>query len=245
MKKKVFRTISVRNSYGARSIILVMVPLAAAKNKRAVAVLHMDKLGAIGDFLKKMKLIRTSMKNNSTVFTNPPVLVADTKQFDTDIQALDSAETLALTKVRGSATARNTAKTTVLNDAHSLQGYVQTLADAFNNTEKAAALIESSGFDVSIKTPHEKNDFTATNTKISGTVKLALNVKKVTQGEKRFSVKWQLSADDKTWTDLPGTLKGTTTVSRLIHAQTYFFRFMVVLKDGEHGWSQSVELLVN
>jgi len=241
MKKKILKSVNI--GYGR--YIMIAIP-SKVTEKRARAVLNMKKLGTIGDFTKKMKLIRQDMKQNSAVFTTPPIPVADNGTFDNDIKALDTAETLALTRVTGSAAARDVAKKTVLDDVHSLQGYVQVLADALHNTQKAVALIELSGFNVSLLEPHSKGDFTAKNTKISGTVKLALNVKKIMSGEKRFSVKWDMSPDEgKTVTELSSTLKGSTLVPNLTPGTWMWFRFMAVLKDGEHGWSEWVKVLVN
>jgi len=185
------------------------------------------------------------MKSNAATFTAPPITVIDGGTFDNDIKAYESAETVALTKVTGSSTARDVTYETVLTDAHQLQGYVQTLADALHNTLKAIALIESSGFDVSLHEAHSKSDFSAKPTKINGQIKLMINVKKMCMGEKRYSVKWQSSPDDgKTTADLPTTLKGSTLVSGLTAGTWMYFRFMVVLKDGEHGWSAWIKALV-
>ena len=241
MKKKILKSVNI--GYGRFILIAISQKVI---EKRARAVLHMEKLRTFGDFQKKMKLIRQDMKQNSTVFTTPPISVADNGTFDLDIKTLDTAETLALTKVTGSAAARDVAQKTVLDDIHSLQGYVQVLADALHNTQKAVALIELSGFNVSLREPHSKSDFTVTNAKISGSVKLTLNVKKIMTGEKRFSVKWDMSPDEgKTITELPSTLKGSTLVPNLTPGTWMWFRFMVVLKDGEHGWSEWVKVLVN
>jgi hypothetical protein len=240
MNRKILKSVHI--GYGR--FIMISIPK-AAKEKRAVAVLHMRKLQAIGEFQKKMNLIRSDMDTNVATFPSPPVSVAVNGTFDINIKALDDAETLALTRAIGTATNRDIAREVVLDDAHLLQGYVQGLADALHNTLKAIALIELSGFDVSLREYHAKNDFTAKNMDISGTVKLAINVKKATGGDNiRYSVKWQKSEDEKEWDDLPGTIKGNTLVSGLIPATWMWFRFMVVMKDGEHGWSQAVKLLV-
>lgn len=237
MKKTVFKIVNAGNG---RIILMITVPKSTIK--RVVVILNMKKLGAIGDFMNKMKLIRQSMNGNVN-FPAPPVSVAVSGQFDTDIKALDAAETTALTRVKGSAAIRNTAKATVLNEAHKLQGYVQGIAD--DNPTKAQAIVQGSGFDMKIVTPHSKDDFTAKNTKVSGTVQLTVNVKKVTGGGgKRASFKWQMSTDNIAWTDLPGTLKGKTKAPGLTQATWMWFRFLVILKDGESSWSQSVKLLI-
>jgi hypothetical protein len=224
--------------------IMIAIPK-AVKEKRAVAVLNMKKLDKIGDFIKKMNLIRTDMLNNAVTFPAPPISVAAAGAFANDIATLVSDETAALTKATGTAKARDVAKDQVLTDAHLLQGYVQGLADALHNTLKATALIELSGFDVSLRTPHSKSDFSAKRTKISGQIKLAINVKKMCEGEKRYSVKWQSTTDTtKTPTDIPATIKGSTLVTGLTPGIWMWFRFLVVLKDGEHGWSDWVKVLV-
>jgi hypothetical protein len=215
------------------------------KVKRARAVLHLEKYRSIGDFSNKMELIRVSIRNNPASFPAPPVSVADNAQFDNDIKAMNSSETTALTKATGASTARDVDKEQVLTDVHQLQGYVQSLADLLKNTLKAVALIELSGFDVSLKSPYSKSDFTAKRTKISGQIKLAINVKKMCEGERRYSVKWQSSPDaGKTPADLPTTIKGSTLVSGLAPGIWMWFRFLVVLKDGEHSWSAWISVLV-
>ena len=245
MKKNQIKVIHI--GYGRFvNVIVMMTAPKKVTEKRALAVLNMDKLGTFGDFDKKMKLIRQDMKLNAATFVAPYVSVADNGAFATDIAALEAAETTALTKVTGASTARDVAKAVVLNDAHLLQGYVQGLADGLKNTQKAVALIQLSGFDVNLREPHSKDDFSAKSTKISGQVKLAINVKKLCMGEKRFSVKWQSSPDDGvTVTELPTTIKGSALVSNLTAGKYLWFRHLVVLKDGEHGWSDWVKVLVN
>jgi hypothetical protein len=244
MKKNQIKLVNVHVGYG-RFVMMALPVIPTTKEKRAVAVLHLKKLQKIGAFSNKMSLIRADMKNNVATFQTPPISVADNGQFDTDIKAMNSAETVALTKITGSATSRDVAKDTVLHDVHQLQGYVQNLADALHNTQKAVALIQLSGFDVSLRTPHSKSDFSAKSTKISGQIKLAISVKKMCNGEKRYSVKWESSPDaGKTPAALPSTLKGSTLVSGLTVGTFMWFRFLVVLKDGEHGWSEWIKALV-
>lgn len=235
MRKTIFRIIP------SRSGIILLAVVQTTNVKRTIAILRMKKLGRIGDFINKAKLIRQSMNGNA-FFPSPPISVAANGAFDNDIKILDAAEVTAQTKVMGSAAARNVAKQNVLNDMHLLQGYVQGVADA--NPAKAIEMVEKSGFDVKTVTPPSKDDFTAKNTKVSGTVKLIVNVKKATGGNRRASFKWQISSDNKTWTELPSTLRGSTEISGLTIAGTYYFRFLVVLKNGESSWSQSVSVVI-
>lgn len=236
----------VRVGYGRFVNVIVMMTVPKnAKDKRALAVLNIRNLRTYGKFINKMKLIRQSMKENASSFPSPPISVADSGTFDNDIGAMDAAETSALTRAIGTASARDVEMQTVLDDVHGLQGYVQFLADKLHDTLKAVALIQISGFNVSLREPHSKSDFTAKNTTISGTVKLMINVKKATNGEKRYSVKWESSTDaGKTPVALPGTIKGNTLVPDLTPGTWMWFRFMVVLKDGEHAWSDWIKILV-
>jgi hypothetical protein len=236
----------VRVGYGRFvNVIVMMTAPKNAKDKRALAVLNIRNLRTYGRFINKMKFIRQSMKENASSFPFPPISVADSGTFDNDIEAMDAAETSALTKAIGTASARDVEMQTVLDDVHGLQGYVQFLADKLHDTQKAVALIQISGFDVSLREPHSKSDFTAKNTTISGTVKLMINVKKATNGEKRYSVKWESSTDEgKTPVALPTTIKGNTLVPGLTPGTWMWFRFMVVLKDGEHSWSDWIKILV-
>jgi len=222
-------------------IVLISI-ISGGPVKRVLAILHMKKIMKNGDFSNKMKLIRSSMKGSSW-FTSPPVSVADGGQFDTDIKAFDVAETSALTRVKGSVAARNIAKKTLLNDVRLLLGYVQTIADA--NPVKAENIVESAGFDIKTIAPHNKNDFDVRNSGVSGTVKLIVNLKKITTGQGRYAFKWQLSNDGgKTAIDLPVTITATTMVNGLTPGTYEWFRYMVVLKDGEHGWSEWEKVLV-
>ena len=239
MKNVQFRIVPIGNG---RIILLTVIPTGTVK--RVQAVLRMRKITKIGDFVNKMKLIRSQIKQNAATFPTPPVSVADNGQFDTDIKALDTAETLALTRVKGSANLRNLAKAAVLNDVHLLQGYVQGVADA--TPVKAEVIVSSSGFEMKVLSAHGKSDFTAKPTTISGTVKLEVNVKKLTGGQKRAAFKWQISHDEgKTPVDLPGTLTGRTLVYDQAKGSWLWFRYLVILADGEHGWSEWIKVLVN
>ena len=239
------RRVKITGLQGSRVISRLLVLLATVVSKtnikRVLAILHMKRIAKIGDFITKAKLIRKSMSGNP-FFPSPPISVAVNGAFDNDIKTLDTAEVAASARTKGAAQARDAAKQVVLNDMHALQGYVQTVADF--NPAKAEEIIESAGFDVKIASPHSKDDFIATNTKVSGTVKLAVNVKKATEGTRRGFFKWQYSTDNMNWTEAPSTLRGSTNISKLTALTTYYFRYLVVLKGGESSWSTSVSLIV-
>lgn len=240
MKKLMFQLVRQLDKFGNGRMVFLMV-LPKSNLKRVTAVLHLKKNAKIGDFQNKVKLIRKSMDGN-TFFPTPPVTVAVNGVLDTDIKALDATQTVVLTRAKGTAAARDVSKQTVLNEIHNLQGYVQSIADT--TPAKAIQIVQSSGFDVKMVTPHSKSDFSAKNTKVKGEVKLMVNVKKVTGGKKGF-FKWQISTDNINWKELPSTTKGNTPVPALTHAVTYYFRFLVVLQTGESGWSAAIDLLVN
>jgi len=242
MKKKQIKIVflTIRGAYTPRVIMLVVLPKSAIK--RVLVILNMKNIRRIGDFITKAKLIRKLMLGNA-YFPSPPVALADGGTFDNDIKALELAEVNAQTRAKGTAETRDLKKSIVLNDMHLLQGYVQSIADG--NPVQAETIVSGSGFEMKIAAARSKNEFSAVNTKVSGTIKLIVNVKKVTGGNKRASFKWQKSSDNIIWMELPTTLKGSTLVSALTPATYMYFRFLVVLKDGESSWSEPVKVLVN
>ena len=174
--------------------------------------------------------------------SNTPALAAVTA----DITVLETAESLALTKAKGAAEARDVKKGVVLKDLYALLRYVQGQAD--NIPASAEAIITSSGFDVKKSAEHVKAPFEAVNGTVSGTVLL-----RAKSAGKRASYEWQMmpappsksmDAEAPGWTNLPSTLVAKTSVSGLTPGSIMSFRFRAVLPTGESSWSQSVSIVV-
>lgn len=208
----------------------------ATSNKRPLVVLHMAMLRKIHDFIAKMRGISLNMANNVALFPTPNPSLAT---FNTNIDALEAAETATETRTRGSVEARNNAYDLVLDNVHNLLNYVQDLADNAADVDDALELIVKSGFDVKNLGVRVKPDFEARNGKISGSVELIAKSLGV-----RTAYEWQKSSDQTTWTGLPTTLQAKTVVSGLTTGATVYFRGRPVTKDGEGNWSQIVAIIV-
>ncbi len=202
--------------------------------RREVAVLNIPH--QISKLISLVKGIVLAMTGNANFPTPYPANVPALATVTADINALDSTESVALTKVIGSVETRDAKKEILLKDLHALLAYVQGIAD--NNPANAVAIIKSAGMDVKQPVSRTKSDFDVSYGDVSGS---ALLVAKV--AAKRASYEWQMSADGKTWNNLPVTLICKTTVTGLVPGTTYYFRFKAVTTDGEGDWSQFVSIV--
>jgi hypothetical protein len=191
----------------------------------------------IGSFIEKIRAIVLNMTNNAALFPTPtPPLATVT----TNIAALEKAEDVAKTRVAGSVAARNLAYDVVLENAHGLLNYVQTLADNAATEATSLDIINASGFDLKHHGVHVKPAINVKSTGVSGTIELT-----VKSPGKRSANEWQMSTDSVTWTNLPATLEAKTTVSGLTPATKLYFRHRPVLKGTvPSGWSQIVSIIV-
>ena len=209
----------------------------AKSGKRSVAVLHLRKLGRIGDFIIKVKAITLDIANSPGFFPspNPPLATVNI-----DIGKLEDAETLARTRVVGSAGARNVQYDVVLTEIRSLKIYVQTQADNAPDEKTAVAIIEASGFNLRVNGVHMKPPLAVKQAEATGEVILTAK-----SAGKRASYDWQVSTDGTTWVDLPSTLKAKTTVSGLTADVRTYFRFRAILSTGTGNWSALVSIVVD
>jgi hypothetical protein len=199
--------------------------------RRVIAVLNLPR--GIAALISYVRGIILAMTGNTNFTTPSPTLAVLTA----DVNALDAAESLAHTKAKGTAEARNAKKETLLKDLHALLAYVQIIAD--NNPTNAEAIILSSGMGVRKTSVKHISDFKAINAKVSGNVMLSVKA-----ANKRASYEWQISTDQETWTFLPVTLQAKTLVSGLSPGTRYYFRYKSVLREGESGWSHVESVIV-
>ena len=199
---------------------------------RSIATLKLPKTG--GALVTYAQGIVTAMTGNAAYPSPVPPLATVT----TAINELQTAETQALTRAKGTVTARNDKRAVLVTLLQQLRGYVQTTADA--NVETSATLIESAGISVR-KTPvRAPRVFTAKAGAVTGSAKLV-----VPGAGNRVFYEWEYSTDGgKTWSTAPATLQAKTTVTGLAPATTVLFRYRTVTKSGEGDWSQPVSLLV-
>lgn len=207
--------------------------MGTGKNQRAIAVLKLPK--SVAKLIEFIRSIITAMTGNTwfpTASIAPPLAVVAT-----DTASLDAAQTVALTRVKGAASARDDKKLIVVKEADGLRASVQGVADA--NPAHAEAIILSAGMFVKGKGGYSKDGFTVTHGEISGSV--ILSVKAV---EANASYEWQQRTADGTYINLPTTRQCKTTVAGLTPGTMYYFRFRAVLRKGEGNYSQEVRIIV-
>jgi hypothetical protein len=175
-----------------------------------------------------------AMTNNPSFPTPLPALAL----VQTSINQLQTAETAAQGRAKGTATVRNDRRTALVAQLELLGAYVQSIADA--NVENGAAIIQSAALAVRKIPLRPPRAFAVKLGPVSGSVKLS-----VPAAARRAAYDWQYSTDGgKTWLDIPSTLQAKTTMTGLAVATTPQFRYRAVLKAGEGDWSQAISILV-
>lgn len=193
----------------------------------------------------RAKSVSVAFTTKSTVFVNPDPAP---KTIDDQVATVDKAETLAATRVRGSISARNVARTALWALLDKGRVYVQGLADGAATPEQARAIIEASGYVVAQSTGHQKPLLKVAKGLVPNSVALVANLKALTNNTKRkHFVNWQYTADGgKTFVDLPSTPKGKTTVLNLTLLATYGFRVSWTNSDGIlQDWSPLVSFVIH
>jgi hypothetical protein len=190
---------------------------------------------------KKVKNVITYGQSVVTAMTGNPSFPSPTPPlttFESDVSALNTAETAVLSRVKGAVEIRDAKLATVENGFKSLLAYVQGVANAGTPTD-APALIEGAGFTVRHVGSRDKPALSAKGGSVTGSVKLTAKA-----GGSRAAYNWQYSTDQKTWTSLPQTMQAKTGAQGLTAGLVYYFRVQILLPAGEQNWSQVVSLLV-
>jgi len=198
-------------------------------------VVHTPKT-ALG-WLILSKAVYNGLSSNPGLFPkpNPPLT-----QLKTDIDALDSAETAAQTRAKGTAAARDAKVVVVHSDLMKVCAYVQDVVDA-GDPATAANTAQAAGFGLRKSKTASKSELSAKpNKTTSGSVDLVAKV-----GGVKSSHEWQYSTDGgKTWSSAQTTLQAKTTVPGLQPGNTVVFRHRAITKSGPAAWSQPVSLIV-
>jgi hypothetical protein len=199
---------------------------------RSIASLKLPR--RVGALITYAQAIVTGMTNNPSFPSPVPTLVA----VGAAIGALQTAETGALARTKGTVATRNEKRKALVALLEPLRAYVQTVADA--NPENGPSIIQSAGMSVRKSPTHPARAFTAKAGAVSGTVKLHA----VTVGH-RAAYLWEYSVDGgKTWIAAPVTLQAKTLVTGLTAGATVQFRYQPVSKTGGGDWSQVIAFLV-
>ena len=199
---------------------------------RYFAAVYASRIVAL--YVRQCRVIVTKMTGNAYVTAPVPALAQVTK----DIDALDLANQAALKGPKGSAKARNNALLVVKSDMRQLTGCVQVVCDS--DITHAQTIIESCGMSVAKKAVRDKADLAVKYGAVSG---LALLIARAFKGRGLHG--WQMSTDEKTWTDLPATTKASTSVTGLTPATVYYFRHRTYTKVGYSDWSSVVTFIAH
>jgi len=175
-----------------------------------------------------------AMTNNPAFPAPVPALSA----LSAAVSDLQAAETVALTRAKGTATARNDKRAVVISLLRQLGGYVQAIADA--TPENGATIIQSAALPVRKVAVRATRVFGAKAGPVAGSARLTATV-----AARRASYEWEYSLDGgKTWVGTPSTLQSKTTVTGLPGGTSVLFRYKAVTTAGEGDWSQGLALLV-
>ena len=147
-------------------------------------------------------IVHAMTGNPAFTSPNPPLSEATAATQD-----LLTAETAALSRVKGAVAIRNEKRlaleTLLKQEAH----YVQSTADA--NVENGVSIIESAAMSVKKTAARKPKAFGALAGPVSGSAKLATK-----SAGPRSSYEWQYSTDGgKTWLEAPGTLQAKTVIT--------------------------------
>jgi len=205
--------------------------MTAPKQRKAIAVLNLAI--SVHDLIGRVKSITSAMTANAYFKTPSPPLATITA----DLAELEAAQTVALTRAKGTAAQRDAKLVIVRTDLHDLKGYVQTVANA--EPANASAIIESAAMSIKKPNTRTKQDIAVQAGAVSGSVEVIVKA-----AAHRASYDWEHSTDRKTWTRLPMTLQARTIVPNLPLGATAYFRSRAVTRTGTSDWSQPISTIV-
>jgi hypothetical protein len=199
---------------------------------RSLVSLHLPR--PVPALIPYAQAVIVAMTNNPH-FPTPLPALADVSAA---IAALQTAETAALSRLKGTIVVRNDKRAALVTLMQELRNYVQKTADA--DPQNGAAIIQSSGFPVRKMPLAKQRVFTAKPGVVSGSV-----VVTAAPAAKRASYEWQYSTDGgKTWIEAAPSLRAKTTIPNLPVASSVQLRYRPVTKAGPGDWSQPLAVVV-
>jgi hypothetical protein len=193
----------------------------------------------------KARDLAAGYAGNATTFANPnplpSVLLAQAT-------VVDTAETLAATRAKGSAAARNVQRTALADLVETGVFYVQGIANLCGTPEQAVSTILAARLAVSATGKHTKPILAVTQGPVSGTVILDANAAELLGSEydKKSYFNWSFTLDGKTYTVVTPSPKAKTSIANLTPLTSYGFRVAVTTSDGVMGpWSPVVPFIVH
>jgi hypothetical protein len=188
-------------------------------NKRVIATLQFPT--TIAAFIIYVRGIILKLTGNPNVPVPYPAVYSTLAAYTTNINLLESAETLVQTHVSGSVGARNGAHDICKKDMRSVRSMVQQLADINTSaTVTSTTIITSAGLGVKTAAIRNARVFAAKNTLIAGTIKAVAGSIKGSRG----SHAWFYTTDLIAYTGkvaAPTTTKASITIEGLTSATKY------------------------
>ena len=184
----------------------------------------------------------TGIDGHPALFSSPPVT---TSTIQAQVVVVNKYEVVAATRAKGSASARDVERNTLVGMLETDLTYLQGIADKAPTYDQAVSTLEAGGVLVAIVGVHIKGILEIKQGP-TGSVILDANVVALTAGLKgKFSFNWESTLDGKVFSTLPSTPNHTTTVSNLTPLTSYGFRVSVTNAAGVlQPWSQIVYFLV-
>jgi hypothetical protein len=211
-----------------------IIQMGTTNNSLQRATVSLNLPAKVADLIAYGTGVVHAMTNNPAFPAPVPALSA----ISAAVSNLQAAETVALTRVKGAAAARDDQRAVLVSLLRQLRGGVQAAADA--TPENGATIIQSAGMGVRKPIVRATRVFEVKAGPLTGTATATTTV-----AARRASYEWQYSLDgSKTWVSAPVTLKSKTTILGLPAGTVVQFRSRAVTTTGEGDWSQVVALLV-
>jgi len=172
---------------------------------------------------------------NSILAKTDPTQNADFKPTPPELAKLATdaaAYATAISTARGGGTAATkvlkAARKKVVADLGHVRDRVQQVAETKATPADAAAVIVGAGLSVKKRTKRNKPPVRAVQGPTSGSAWLELlRVAKIA------TYFWVFSLDQKTWTNVPETMKAKLLLTGLTPGQTYYFKFRALTRQGQ------------
>ena len=194
--------------------------------------------------VSRANAMTTGWGNNATVFVTPNPTI---QVIDGQVVIVNKAETLAQTRAKGSAGARNVQRSILVGMLEADLTYIQGIADNASTPEQAANILQLGGVVVAAVGQHAKQILTVTQAQPGGLVLLDAFARVLKNGAKSAFFNWQSTSDGgKTFVNLPSTPKSKTTAAGFTPLTTVGFRVCFTGPTAIPGeWSQIVSFLVH
>ncbi len=185
---------------------------------------------SIPGLIRVCQLVVQAITANAALYPNLPITLA---VLAANLATLAALETQAEAKHPGAAEERDVQAALVIANFKQTRAYVESLVIA--SPGQAAVLIDGAAMRSRKVRAYQKPPLAAKPGAISGLVLLICLASKI-----KAVYGWQVSSDQKTWTDLPPTTAAKTSEAGLTPGATYYFRQRLIIKGVAQDWGQII-----